>query len=73
MMDCKFENSEAVLAKVREKGFSNDVMDNAYTLNCQCGEVVEMTTFETMCPSCGGIFVVTPCSQDSIDNVVFVK
>lgn len=72
-MNCKFEDNNAVLAKVREKGFSNDTMDNSYTLKCQCGETIEMTTFETVCPSCNGIFVVTPCSQDSINNVVFVK
>lgn len=72
-MNCKFEDNNAVLAKVREKGFSNDMMDNSYTLKCQCGEIVEMKTFETVCPNCNGIFVVTPCSQDSIDNVVFVK
>ncbi len=72
-MSCTFESSKAVLDKVREKGFSNDVMDYSYTLECECGSTVEMTTFETACPNCGGIFVVTPCSQDSKDNIVFVK
>lgn len=73
MMSCKFENNQAVLNKVREKGFSNDKMDYCYELECECGAKVEMSTFETKCPNCNGIFVVTPCSQDSVDNIVFVK
>lgn len=72
-MSCTFENNQAVLNKVREKGFSNDLMDKAYSLECECGSVVEMTTFETKCSNCHGIFVVTPCSQDSVENIVFVK
>lgn len=72
-MSCTFDNSKAVLDKVREKGFSNDAMDYTYELECECGTKVEMSTFETTCPNCGGIFVVTPCSQGSVDNIVFVK
>lgn len=72
-MSCTFENNRAVLDKVREKGFSNDKMDYSYTLECECSTIVEMTTFETECQSCKGIFVVTPCSQDSKENIVFVK
>ncbi|WOO88730.1 hypothetical protein RZE84_07315 [Mollicutes bacterium LVI A0075] len=72
-MSCTFESNQAVLNKVREKGFSNDKLDNPYTLQCECGSTVEMDTFETKCTNCGGIFVVTPCSQDSEANIVFVS
>lgn len=72
-MACTFENNKAVLDKVREKGFSNDKMDFEYEIDCECGNSVTMNTFETKCENCGGIYTVTPCSQDSIDNVVFVK
>ncbi len=72
-VSCSFENGQAVLDKVREKGFSNDSMNQSYVLKCECGEEVVMDTFEKSCPSCVGVFVVTPCSQDSIENVVFIK
>ncbi len=72
-MSCTFNNGNEVLEKVRAKGFSNDAMDFTYNLECDCGTAVEMKTFETKCPNCGGMFVVTPCSQDSIDNISFVK
>lgn len=72
-MSCTFNNNQEVLDKVREKGFSDSMMDFTYELKCQCGNTVKMNTFETKCNSCNGIFAVTPCSQDSIDNVVFVS
>ncbi len=72
-MSCTFNNGEEMLAKVRAKGFSKDSMDYTYQLECSCGATVEMNTFETKCENCGGIFVVTPCSQDSMDNISFVK
>ncbi len=72
-MSCTFEDNQAVLDKVREKGFSDQMMDSNYELECSCGEQIVMNTFEKQCPSCSGIFVVTPCSQDSIENIVFVK
>lgn len=71
-MSCTFNNGSEVLAKVREKGFSNDTMDYTHNLTCECGNQVEMKTFETKCSNCEGIFVVTPCSQDDISNVSFV-
>ncbi|WOO86918.1 hypothetical protein RZE82_07305 [Mollicutes bacterium LVI A0039] len=72
-MSCTFNSNQEILDKVREKGFSNDKMDFTYEFTCECGHEVMMETFETQCPACLGIFVVTPCSQDSKDNVVFVK
>ncbi len=72
-MSCTFNNNKEVLDKVREKGFSNDKMDFTHKFTCECGCEIIMETFETSCPVCQGIFVVTPCSQDSVDNVVFVK
>lgn len=72
-MSCTFENNQAILNKVREKGFSNDKLNNPYTLQCECGSTVKMETFETECSNCKGIFVVTPCSQDSQENIAFVS
>lgn len=72
-MSCVFEDNQAVLNKVREKGFSNEQMDVSHQLKCQCGNDVEMSTFETKCENCGGVFAVTPCSQEDAGNIVFVK
>lgn len=72
-MSCTFENNNAVLDKVREKGFSDDTMDYSYQLECECGASIVMNKFETKCENCSGVFVVTPCSQSSVENIVFVK
>ncbi len=72
-MSCEFNNNQEVLDKVREKGFSNQEMKTAYQFNCDCGAPIVMKTFECKCESCNGIYTVTPCSQDDINNIVFVK
>ncbi len=71
-MSCIFETNRAVLDKVREKGFSNDPLTQSYELDCKCGATVTMTTFETKCNNCDGIFVVTPCSQEDANSIVFI-
>lgn len=72
-MNCTFNSNQEILDKVRAKGFSNDKMDFEYKLECSCGNELVMTTFETKCEQCNGIFVVTPCSQDSIENISFIN
>lgn len=45
-MSCTFEDNQAVLDKVRKKGFSDQMMDFNYELECSCGEQIVMNTFE---------------------------
>ncbi len=58
--------------KVRRKGVANQPLAKAFEIVCSCGHTFMMTTHEDRCPSCGMVFGVTPCSADSMENVVSV-
>lgn len=62
-------DGRSVVERVRQKGISNNLMDQAYELRCSCGEVFTMKTFEAKCPACGMVYGVTPCSQDDANNI----
>lgn len=60
--DGVIDTGKQVLDKVRRFGFSNDKMPVVHTIECECGNTFEMTTFETKCDGCGMVYGVTPCS-----------
>lgn len=64
-----FENGKNTVDKVREKGFTNDLMTAPHSIDCECGTTFEMKYFEGKCPSCNMVYGVTPCQQDEKENV----
>ncbi len=65
-----FENGKQVLYKIRAMGFSQGLMPMPFPIECECGTVFEMETFESHCPNCGMIYAVTPCHAFDPDNVM---
>ncbi|MFK5882731.1 MAG: hypothetical protein QM489_00075 [Candidatus Izemoplasma sp.] len=65
-----FESGKNTVDKVREKGFTNDLMKAAHMIECECGTTFEMKYFEGKCPSCNMVFGVTPCHADDKKNVM---
>lgn len=66
----KFENGKEVIDKLRMMGFSEGSMPMPITFECECGEEVEMDTFEFKCPSCGMVYGVTPCHAFDPNNIM---
>ncbi len=58
--------------KIRRKGVSNEALPQTFEISCTCGNRFTMSTHEDQCPSCQMVYGVTPCSADSIENVVAV-
>ncbi len=58
--------------KVRRKGVSNATLPSPFEIQCECNHTFTMTTHEAKCPSCDMVYGVTPCSADSVLNVVAV-
>ncbi len=71
--NCNFATAEEVLQKVRNKGISNEMMDIEYEINCECGNVHVMDTFESKCQNCDRIYAVTPCSQTDPEKIAVVS
>ncbi len=66
---CGTATGKETVNKVRAKGISNALLPIPHQLNCECGEVFLMRTYETKCPSCNMVYAVTPCSADKVENV----
>ncbi len=70
--DCGCTQEMNAVDKIRRKGVSNTQLPQAFAIQCECGRTFRMTTHEAKCPSCNMVYGVTPCSADSVDNVVAV-
>ena len=55
--------------KLRMMGFSEGAMPLAVDIECECGEVFLMDTFETKCPKCDMVYGVTPCSAHDYTKI----
>jgi Zn finger protein HypA/HybF involved in hydrogenase expression len=65
-----FENGQMVVDKIRQMGFSEQLMPMPLTISCHgCGMSFEMECFETKCPECGMVHGVTPCHAFSEENI----
>ncbi len=69
----KFETEIEVLNKVRMMGFSNQYLPMPLRIVCDCGNKIDMETFEDKCGECGTIFAVTPCHAFDSNNVSKIK
>jgi len=65
-----FDNGKQVLDKVRMMGFSKGYMPIPLPVQCECGNVFQMETFEGQCPKCKMVFAVTPCHAFDPDNIM---
>jgi len=66
-----FSSGQEVVNKVRMMGFSQGSIPDPLKLDCKnCGESMEMNTFEFACPSCKAVHAVTPCHAFSPDHVL---
>ena len=66
--------AEKILNKVRERGLSNESMDQSYNIQCKsCNTIFTMETFEASCKLCSTIAVVAPCHADDPANIQFIK
>lgn len=65
-----FENGKQVVDKLRMMGFSEGNMPMPMYFKCECGEKIEMTTFEFKCPKCGMVYGVTPCHAFDVANIL---
>lgn len=65
-----FTSGKEVLMKVRMMGFSTGFMPVPLAVDCQCGNQVEMSTFEYKCPHCGMVYAVTPCHAFDPANIM---
>jgi len=66
-----FENGQQVVDKVREMGFSDQLMPMPMDIKCHgCGEVFTMEEFEGKCPKCDMVHGVTPCHAFDPDNIM---
>lgn len=70
--NCNVATAQEVVDKVKTKGVDTVELETTFSLKCQCGNTVEMTTHLTTCPNCETIFAVTPCKSDDINNVVML-
>lgn len=66
---CNFTKDTLMVDKVRVKGFSKDLLPNAFAIDCECGHTFEMKFHEDQCPNCDMVYGVTPCSNESVSNV----
>lgn len=65
-----FENDSQVVDKVRQMGFSSQMLPIPLGIKCvECEETFEMATFEDKCPKCGMVYGVTPCHAFDAENV----
>jgi hypothetical protein len=67
---CEFENNQAVIDKVRFKGAENRPMPTPAEIECECGNIISMTTLVYKCPHCQMTFGVTPCSAEDHNYIV---
>lgn len=68
---CTFVNSQMVIDKIRQMGFSLQFMPMAYELKCvHCRTVFLMERYEGRCPHCGMVYGVTPCHSNDPANIV---
>jgi len=70
---CELETIEAVIDTVIEKGFSDDLLDKPFTVECSCGKNVEIKTFLTVCENCKSTYAITPCHQEQHEYLVVRK
>lgn len=69
---CGCDNTLNAVDKIRRKGVSLVALPSAFEIECTCEHVFMMTTHEAKCDSCQMVYGLTPCSSDSIENVVAV-
>lgn len=69
---CGCDNTMNAVDKIRRKGVSFLELPKAFEIECSCRHVFMMTTHEAQCEACNMVYGVTPCSSDSIENVVAV-
>jgi len=65
-----FTKGSQMVDKVRMMGFSEGALPFPLPIECDCGEQLEMDTFEYKCPHCGMVFGVTPCSAHDASKVM---
>ncbi|MBS9776291.1 MAG: hypothetical protein KGV57_04315 [Fusobacterium sp.] len=67
----KFEDGKQVLNKLKMMGFSDNPMPFPATFNCrECGNEIEMKTFEYECPHCTMVYAVTPCHAFDVESIL---
>jgi hypothetical protein len=64
-----FSDGKQVADKVRMMGFSQQLMPMPLDINCECGEIFKMETFESKCTKCEMVYAVTPCHASDAANV----
>jgi len=65
-----FEDGKMVVNKVRQMGFSNQLMPGSFQMPCSgCGKEFLMQTFEAECPDCKMVHGVTPCHAFGSEHV----
>jgi hypothetical protein len=69
---CGCEPTLNAVDKIRRKGVSSVAIPQPFEIICTCGHLFIMSTHEAKCDSCDMVYGITPCSVDSIDNVVAV-
>lgn len=63
-------DGKTMVNKVRMMGFAQMPMPLPLDIDCiGCGTTFTMERFEGLCPECGMVYGVTPCSADNPANV----
>lgn len=70
--NCGCDNRLNAVDKIRKKGYASLPLPNTFEIQCECGNTFEMINHEAKCSQCHMVYGVTPCSSDSVDNVVAV-
>ncbi len=64
------ESGKHIVDKIRMMGFNNNKLPVAFEISCRnCDNLFRMEMMETMCPSCGMVYGVTPCHAHSAEFV----
>lgn len=69
---CGCDKTLNTVDKIRRKGVSSVALPQAFEIKCSCDYTFMMTTHVAKCDACDMVYGVTPCSADSIENVVAV-
>lgn len=61
-------DGKATVDHIRNKGKENILLDQTYSIKCECGESFEMKKVVDKCPHCKMTYALPPCGQ-SEDNI----
>ena len=62
-------NGKAIVDKVRQVRVGDGLLETPHVVDCECGQPFQMKHFEEVCPNCGMVYGVTPCSSHDPKNI----